>query len=749
MWRRFDRILILVAAALWLGLCGPVKAQSPQPASKEPRSKAASPAESAAVAAKPAALRFQFHFQPWKDVLQWFAEQADLSLVMDSTPPGTFNFNDSREYTPAEAIDLLNGVLLTKGYTLIRRGRMLMLINLEDGIPPNLVPTIPLDTLDSKGEFELASVLFDLHRLKADEAEAEIKKLVGPQGSVVALDKSRQLLVTETAGRLRAIRSVLARTDGSESGSAGVRAITLKFARSEDVLPILRQMFDIPEDKTASADGSLRIAAEAGGERILLSGRPEKVAAAVDVLQGLDVPGLGGDAAGRVGAPQLEVYPVSGSDPQSVLGVIQTLLAGQPDVRLTVDVKTGSLIALARPAQQATIRATLTQLQQEGQQIEVIHLTQMDPQTAVLSINKLFASADGKPSATSPQVDADPASRQLMIRGTLPQIKQIRSLLEQMGEKPSAPGSTPQTNRGGTFPAATVFYLKNAKAAAVAETLEQVFGGLSAAPSSPVPADSGAMGRLSGGRTFLATGPIKITADQRLNALVVQANRTDLDNVEQMLKILDQKESPEDIGVASKPRLIPIEYARAQEIADIVKDVYADRMIEPSGANRQPNLPWFMMGRRGSGEPPQPARPTDAAKLSVGVDPRSNSLVIVATDTLFAEVKQMVEQLDAAAADENQTVRVVTLHQTSSTAVEQALSAIVGETLELNHAGSTGGENGSQPPGASPSRGSFRSLRSGSSSTTSGASSTPNPQGAPGSGGRRFRSSQQAPAGSR
>ena len=115
---------------------------------------------------------------PWKDVLEWFAQQADLSLMADVTPPGTLNYSDDLEYTPTEALDLLNGVLLTKGYTLVRRERMLILINLEDGIPPNLVPTITPDALDGRGEYELVSVLFNLKKLRPEEAEAEIMELL-------------------------------------------------------------------------------------------------------------------------------------------------------------------------------------------------------------------------------------------------------------------------------------------------------------------------------------------------------------------------------------------------------------------------------------------------------------------------------------------------------------------------------------------------------------------------------------------
>src|SRR5690606_38954294 len=148
-------------------------------------------------------------FQPWADVLDWFAEQAGLSLLMDAPPPGTLNYTDPRSYTAAEALDLMNSVLLTKGYTLVRRERMLLVVNLEDGIPPNLVTFVPPEQLDARGEYELGATLFPLDNIQPDEAETELKRLVGPQGSVVVLPKARQVQATETAGRLRLMRSVL------------------------------------------------------------------------------------------------------------------------------------------------------------------------------------------------------------------------------------------------------------------------------------------------------------------------------------------------------------------------------------------------------------------------------------------------------------------------------------------------------------------------------------------------------------
>ncbi len=111
---------------------------------------------------------------------------------------------------------------------------------------------------------------------------------------------------------------------------------------------------------------------------------------------------------------RLEVYELAPADPQTVLQVMQTLLAGSPGVRLATDANTGNLIALARPTEHATIRATLEQLRRQGTRLEVIPLRRLDPQVAAAAITKLLAGADGK---TSVKVEVDSLARQLLRTG--------------------------------------------------------------------------------------------------------------------------------------------------------------------------------------------------------------------------------------------------------------------------------------------------------------------------------------------
>ena len=47
---------------------------------------------------------------------------------MNGPPGGTFTYRDMKGYSPRDAIDLLNSVLLTKGFSLVRRDRTLILM---------------------------------------------------------------------------------------------------------------------------------------------------------------------------------------------------------------------------------------------------------------------------------------------------------------------------------------------------------------------------------------------------------------------------------------------------------------------------------------------------------------------------------------------------------------------------------------------------------------------------------------------
>lgn len=369
-------------------------------------------------------LQFSFRFQPWADVLNWFAERAKLSLVLDAPPPGTFNYTDSRTYNTAEAIDLLNGVLMTKGYTLVRRERMLMLLDLAQGIPEDLIPRVTPEELPARGQFEPVSMLVPIGKRDSAEVEAEIKPLLGPHGKISQLPKTHQVLVTDTAGKLRAILAVIETIpEPNKAAPAGPKsepekpalvnyplgtvapAAALEVLKA--ILPDAKAVHEpksdqlvvwaIPSQHAAVRATLDQMQAELPPEkqrrleRHPLAGvdstqlvtilRPQMADAqlVVDAVQGrlvawataaqhetirAMISQLGGAAADTdAGGPRLVVYPITSLDMSATLSVLQPLA---PAAKLVLDTRSRSLVALAGDRDHQTIQATIEQLSQAG-----------------------------------------------------------------------------------------------------------------------------------------------------------------------------------------------------------------------------------------------------------------------------------------------------------------------------------------------------------------------------------------------
>ncbi len=148
-------------------------------------------------------MRFNFRSAPWEQVLQWLADQSGLSFSGEVIPRGTFNYVDQeQDFTPNQAIDLVNGYLLVKGYALVRHDRMLLVIDLEEDLDrrlvSELVTEIPLEQLDERGRYEILKTRFPLKQADAKIAEQQISPLLSPVGSLIVMPEAKQIVATDS-----------------------------------------------------------------------------------------------------------------------------------------------------------------------------------------------------------------------------------------------------------------------------------------------------------------------------------------------------------------------------------------------------------------------------------------------------------------------------------------------------------------------------------------------------------------------
>ena len=390
-------------------------------------------------------LKIVFHGVPWRTVIEWFASEAGLSLELESAPPGSFTYRDETgTYSIDEAFSKLNSYLIRRNFLMYRTGQMLMLVNLADGIPVDLIRDVPLEKLDQVGDYEVVRVLFNLTGTTPDVVQAEIQQFLGPQGMIVPLVRSQQIYVTEFGDKLRTIREVIRNIDDPKVIHV-VKRITLENIAADMALTQLKLMLSFSDN-----DSTLRANIDATGKSIWLSGRVDRVNVAEYYLKQIDSNPV------DTKDVTLKVYPIPSADPRIALAIVQTLLAGSPDVRVSLDSTIGAIAVQGRAKDHQKVVDAIEELEKSGVTTETIQLSRISTTTAKEAIDSFFSggttsntqrnqfgqfgSGVGGTSSTSSNSVAAPivttvaSLKQLIVKGTKSQITQIKTLLTQMGE---------------------------------------------------------------------------------------------------------------------------------------------------------------------------------------------------------------------------------------------------------------------------------------------------------------------------
>ena len=188
---------------------------------------------------------------------------------------------------------------------------------------------------------------------------------------------------------------------------------------------------------------------------------------------------------------------------------------------------------------------------------------------------------------------------------------------------------------------------------------------------------------------------LRIIPDTRSNSLFVTGPPHLVNECEEMLKILDASELPEQLRERA-PRYIVVKHADIADVAEIIEDVYKEEMTPPAQQQQQRgggggggNPLAALMGGGGGG-----ARAN--VKLTIGVDSRSSRLIVSASEPLFNQIKVMVEDLDEAALIARRTIRVVPLENANTAILQQTLGSLmprVHVSRSSTSGRSTGGNN--------------------------------------------------------
>ena len=410
------------------------------------------------VTPKEATLQFSFEGTPWREVVKWLASESDLALHVGDFPTGSFTYSDPNLFTEQEAIGRVNLFLLSEGYTLVRRGNLLSLINLNDSRNVQqlnaLAKLVTVEQLDEMKDHEVVKCIFALGKLKAEDAVEELAAL-SLMTQPAVLSKTNQLMITDTVANLATVKAILSAFEPSTLDNGTVmKNFALKHVEAEDILLVVRPHLGLATGEMIGIDVSL--SADLQGKNIFVTGVEDKVKLIEGLIESLDKPKE--SLSLTDGKSELRSHIIEGGNVRMVHSVLQTLLAGET-VRLSTDEVSGNIVALATPEIQETIAQTVAQLQASEAVFEIIQLKSIDPYFALSLLEEMLdlydleyddyesTSDSGNRSREStrnevskvdiPKIDADPGNMRLFVRAKKPQLDRIKQIVAELDKNAS------------------------------------------------------------------------------------------------------------------------------------------------------------------------------------------------------------------------------------------------------------------------------------------------------------------------
>lgn len=378
-------------------------------------------------------LRFSFDGAAWRDVIKWVADEADLALHVGNLPTGSFTYSDSHTFTHQEAIDRINLFLLPQGFTLVRSGKLLTVIDLGDPRSMRqldaIAETVTAQQLGQRNSHDVVKCIFPLGEVKAEEAVQELAAL-DLMTTPTVLARTNQLIITDTAAKLSNVKAVLEAFQSTEMENGTiVQSFALQHVDAEDILVVARPHLGLATGEMIGIDVSL--SADLQGKNIFVTGVEDKVKLLEGLVTAIDRPEQ--SSASGAGQSELRSHLVEGGNVELVYNVLQTLLAGK-SVRLSMDETAGAVVALATPDVQAEIEQTVAQLQATEADFEVIPLKTVDPYFAISLLEEMLDLPDPLDDREDidrepPKIDADPGNMRLFVRGKASQIEQIKKII--------------------------------------------------------------------------------------------------------------------------------------------------------------------------------------------------------------------------------------------------------------------------------------------------------------------------------
>jgi type II secretory pathway component GspD/PulD (secretin) len=190
------------------------------------------------------------------DVLNYLSEAAGFVIVQDTPVTGTVNVISRQPLTADEAVDLLNTVLVEKGYVALREGRILKIVSRTDAQKRDLPVITGADPAAIPRKDNVVTQILPVRYADVSKLIDNLRPLLSDDASISANDASNAIILTDTQTNVRRIAEIISALDTSISGVSTMRVFPLHYADAKALADTLTQLFQTPAGSSTSGQGA-------------------------------------------------------------------------------------------------------------------------------------------------------------------------------------------------------------------------------------------------------------------------------------------------------------------------------------------------------------------------------------------------------------------------------------------------------------------------------------------------------------
>jgi len=197
-------------------------------------------------------LMLNFQNVPLQSVLEYMSEAAGFIILGDTEVRGDVTILSKQPLNREEAVDLLDTILNEKGYTAIRRGRILKIVEKDKALVEDIPVKSGADPADIPKKDVMVTQIIPIRFGNAGQLIENISELLPEYATISANDGSNAIILTDTQTNIHRIAEIVSALDTSISSISEIKVFPLVYADAKQLADVIKGLFQ------SSSSGSSR-----------------------------------------------------------------------------------------------------------------------------------------------------------------------------------------------------------------------------------------------------------------------------------------------------------------------------------------------------------------------------------------------------------------------------------------------------------------------------------------------------------